>query len=62
MKRIAAVAAGAVVGLVLAGPVVAFSVWLPPPFRNQYVVLGVAALVVAITVRAAWRLSGPRND
>jgi uncharacterized membrane protein YccC len=62
MKRIAAVAVGTVAGVALAGPVVAFSVWLPPPLRNQYVVLGVAALVVALTLRVAWRWSEPRSD
>jgi hypothetical protein len=62
MKRVAAVAAGVVAGILLAGPVVAFSVWLPPSFRNEYIIVGIAALVVAVTVRAAWMWSGRRSE
>ena len=37
MKRAFAVVAGVVVGIVLAGPMVAFLPWLPAPLRNGYV-------------------------
>lgn len=62
MKRIAAVGVGVAVGILLAGPVVAFTVWLPEPLRNKYVTLAVAALVVAVTVRAAWTRSDRRRE
>ena len=62
MKRAFAVVAGVVVGIVLAGPVVALLPWLPAPLRNGYVLWSVAALVVAATVGAAWTLSSPRRE
>ncbi|OFW24254.1 MAG: hypothetical protein A3H97_13375 [Acidobacteria bacterium RIFCSPLOWO2_02_FULL_65_29] len=62
MKRAVAVVAGIVVGIAFAGPVVSFVPWLPAPLRNVYVVWGVAALVVAVSARAAWTMSRPRRE
>ena len=61
MKRAVAVVAGIIVGIALAGPVVAFVPWLPAPLRSGYVVGSVAALVIGASVTAAWKVSRPRR-
>ena len=55
MKRVLAVAAGLILGVLLAGILTAATVpLLPPSFRSEALVWSVGAITVALTVWASW--------
>lgn len=63
MRRALAIAAGIVVGILLAGVISAALIGiLPPRLRVVQVVWTATALVVALTVWGFWTIAGPRRD
>jgi hypothetical protein len=63
MKRLIAVGAGLVGGVLLAGMVTAAIVpWLPTALRGPTAVWSVAVVSVALAVWVAWAASAPRRD
>lgn len=62
MKRVLAVGAGLVLGLLLAGMLTAATVpLLPPSLRSEALVWIVGAITVTLTVWAAWAWSSPEH-
>lgn len=63
MKRVRAIGAGLIGGIVLAGIMTAATVpLLPPSLRSEALVWIVAVGTVALTVWAAWAWSSPPRD
>jgi len=60
MKRVLAVAAGLILGVLLAGILTAATVpLLPPSYRSEALVWIVGVVTVTLTVWAAWAWSAP---
>lgn len=63
MKRVLAVGAGLIGGILLAGILTAATVpLLPPSFRSEALVWIVGAVTVAVSVWAAWSWSSPGGN
>jgi len=62
MKRMLALGAGLILGVLLAGILTAATVpLLPPSFRTEALVWIVGAMTVALTVWASWVWSSPSS-
>jgi hypothetical protein len=62
MKRVFAVAVGAVIGVLLAGAVSPMLMMAAPPqLRGPVLLWGTALVVVPATIWASWRLSRSRD-
>lgn len=63
MKRVLAVGAGLIGGIVLAGIMTAATVpLLPPSFRSEALVWMIGVVTVTLTVCAAWAWSSSPRD